>query len=186
MIQDAGGIAIIVLCYVCLAIIVFAPTLYAVWFYLVSRKIRGKSRWLLRTALSVFLINAVCAYLLLNLASEYFLNFKAAEKDAVATDAIRSAIASQNRFFHLHGRYYPIGPVRGPYQDENGLTVEKDVILEVSPVRDKKTGAESFEAYAVHVWGRKVVTGRPEGAADAPFDRDEATRIRAKLFNSVK
>jgi hypothetical protein len=186
MLQDVAGLAIIVLFYVCLAIIVFAPTLYAVWFYIVSRKIKGKSNRLLKTAISVFLVNAVFAYLLLSLASQYFLPQQAAEKDAAATDTIRTAIASQKRFFDRHGRYYLVGPVRGPYNDEYGVVVEKDVILEVTPMRDKKTGAESFEAYAIHVWGRKVVSGRPSRAEDASLEPDEEHRIRAKLFNSLK
>jgi len=186
MIQDAFGIAIILLCYVCLAIIVFAPTLYAVWFYVVSCKIRGESRGLPRTALSVFLVNAVFAYLLLSLASQHFLPASAAENAAGATAAVQTAIASQKHFFDLHGRYYPVGPVRGPYKDEYGVAVEKNVILEVTPVPDKKRGEESFEAYAIHIWGRKVVSGNPDRGAGVSLDPEEANRIRARLFNSVK
>lgn len=73
MLRDIIGTSIIVLVYLCLIVIVFAPTIYAVWFYIIGRRITSKSSGLLRIAVTTFCINAVIAYFLFRLAFEYFL-----------------------------------------------------------------------------------------------------------------
>ena len=44
MVQDIIGVLVIVLVYVCVFIVVFSPTLYAFWIYLVSRKVKMKRK----------------------------------------------------------------------------------------------------------------------------------------------
>ena len=78
-----------------------------------------------------------------HLSIDYFLTHKVAEKDAAALEAIHEAEASQRKFYRLYGRYYSVGPVRGPYRDEHGLNVKKDVILQVVPVYDKEARKEA-------------------------------------------
>lgn len=73
MLRDIIGTSIIVLVYLCLIVIVFAPTIYAVLFYIIGRRITSKSSGLLRIAVTTFCINAVIAYFLFRLAFEYFL-----------------------------------------------------------------------------------------------------------------
>ena len=77
---------------------------------------------------------------------EVLLPHRMAEIDGLATRSMESAILAQKNFFGSHGRYYSVGPVRGPYTDDNGLKVEKDVILQAEPQWDKRTQNESFKA----------------------------------------
>jgi hypothetical protein len=127
------------------------------------------------------------AYALFHLGVNYVLTHKVAEKDAAAMDAIRAAEVSQKKFFDSHGRYYAVGPVRGPYKDEHGLSVKKDVVLQVIPVYDKEVGREAYRAYAVHVWGRTVAHRDKKGRVDqAPPDSKDLARMREKLIRSVQ
>jgi hypothetical protein len=76
MLREIIGTSIIALVYLCLLVIIFAQTLYALWFYIIGRRISAKSRGLLRIALTTFCINAVIAYFLFRLAFDYFLSTK--------------------------------------------------------------------------------------------------------------
>lgn len=181
------SIAIIALVYICLLIVVFFPTLYAGWIYLVSRKLAVKKKGLLRIALSTFCINAIIVYFLFHLAFDYFLNSKVAEMEAQAAATLRNAVSSQEKFYASHGRYYPLGPVKGPYRDEHGLSVEKDVILEIEPLWDKADQKETFQAYAIHYWGRQLLFITRDGKIERVSPGSELeTRIRSKLIQSVR
>jgi len=188
MVRDILGIAIIVVVYACFLVIVFSPTLYAAWFYIVGRKMAAKSKGrLLRTALFTFSVNLILAYFLVHLGFDYFLTSQVNEKDAIAGQAVRNALVSEEAYHAKHGRYYPVGPIRGPYRDEHGLVVDKDVILEVVPVWDKDRGVETFQAHAVHVWGRNLLIGAKDGKVEkAPPDSEQAAALKAKLLNSVR
>jgi hypothetical protein len=187
MLQTVVAGMIIVLCYVCIGIIVFAPTIYAVWFYVVSRKVSTYRGKLLKTAMSTFAVNAVAAYLLFYLAIDLFLVPNLAAKDEAARRTVEQAIQLQEKHFAAHGKYNPVGPVRGPYEDDSGLIVPKDVIIEIAPAWDKHAGRDTFRAHAVHVWGEKAVLRRGDGAVvEAPAGSTEAEAIRGKLIRSVK
>jgi hypothetical protein len=187
MARDMVGVAIIILVYACFVIIIFSPTLYAAWLYIVGRRMKLKSTRLLRTALITFLMNLVLAGLLVHLGFDYFLPSSIKEKDDIAGQAVENAMLSEERFHASHGRYYPVGPIRGPYRNEQGLVVEKDVILEVVPVWDKERGIETFQAYALHVWGRNLLMNTKDGKVEkAPQDSDNAAKTKAKLLNSVR
>lgn len=181
------GTLIVGLIYFCLLVVIFSPTIYAVWFYLMGRKVQIRSRGLLRIAVMTGCANLIAAYFLMHFAFGYFLAFKVAEKEALAMQTMRNAIVSQQRFFATHGRYYSVGPVRGPYHNDRGLTVDKDVILEVVPQWDKAKAQETFQAYALHVWGKGLLQNTTEGKVEeAPADSEVSTKVRSKLLNSVK
>ncbi len=185
MIVDYIGLAVIFIVYLCLFIIVFSPTLYAVWFYFISRQVSLKRKGLLRIALTTCCINLIVAYFLFHLAFDYFLVSKVAEKDAVAQETIVSAVASEKRFFADRGRYYPVGPVRGPYKNDRGLKVPKDVILEIVPKRNKSTGKETFDAYAVHIWGSSLLMSSHDGKVErAPKDSQQYSHINERLLKN--
>lgn len=185
MIVDYIGLALIFLVYLCLFIIVFSPTLYAVWFYFISRQVRVKKKGLLRIALTTFCINLIVAYFLIHLAFDYFLVSKVAENDASAREAIVSAVASEKRFFSDHGRYYSFGPVRGPYRNDRGLKVPKDVILEVVPKRNKSPEKPTFEVYALHIWGSGLQMSTADGKAQgAPKDSPDHSQIHKRLLKN--
>ncbi len=179
--------SITIVCFACLAIIVFAPSIYAGWFYLISRKVGGKSKKTLSATLTTFAINLILAYALFHLGVDYFFSAKIAERDSAAREAVESAVRSQKRFFDSHGRYYSVGPVRGPYQDEYGLSVKKDVILRVEPEWDKERARDSFRAYALNVWGRAVIIRGTDGRVlTLDADSEKAEKIRRKLVRSVQ
>ncbi len=190
MISNVLGMALIGLFYLCCLIVIFAPTIYAGWFYLVSRKLAVRPRNLsrvFRVFLYTLCINAMVAYFGIHLALDYFLGAKAAENRASVIATMSNAVASQEKFFASHGRHYAVGPVRGPYEDEHGLRVEKDVILEVTPQWDQKSQTEKFRAYAVHVWGRDLFVNSGDGKIrEMPLDSEESARIRSKLLRSVR
>ncbi|MCA1959943.1 MAG: hypothetical protein LDL33_04025 [Desulfomonile sp.] len=187
MFQKVVTFSILGLCYLCLAIIVFAPTLYAAWFYYLSREDSRRKAKLLRATLTTFIVNAVFAYLLGTLAYNYLVPPMLAKNDATAVETVRSAIESQERHFVSRGRYYAVGPVKGPYQDEFGLSVPQGVILQVTPVWDKEADKETFEAHAVNIWGSKVLWRRSDGRiAHLSNNSDEASRLKAKLLRSVE
>jgi hypothetical protein len=185
--RDIIGILIIALIYFCLLVVVFGPTIYAVWFYLVGRRVQIKSRGLLKIAIMTGCANVIVAYFLMHLAFDYLLASKVAEQDAQAMQTMQNAIVSQQRFFAAHGRYYAVGPVRGPYQNDLGLSVERDVILQVVPHWDKAKAQETFQAYALHVWGKGVLQNTTGGKVEkAPADSEGSAMIRSKMLNSVK
>jgi hypothetical protein len=188
MVRDVIGIAIIVLVYACLIVIVFSPTIYAVWFCVVGRKMALKNKQrLLRTALMTFCINLILAYFLVHFGFDYVVTSRISEMDDAVGQSVRNAVVSEEKFFARHGRYYPVGPVRGPYKDDHGLVVGKDVVLEVVPVWDKDRGAETFKAYAVHIWGRNLISTTKNGKVEkAAPDSEETARLRAKLLRSVR
>jgi len=187
MLREVLFTSVIVLVYACFFIIVFAPSIYAFWFYIVARKISKRSRGLLRVAIITLSLNAVIAYFLCHLAFNYFVPARLADNDAMLEKTVRDALVIQERFFAAHGRYYALGPVRGPYQDENGLYVDKDVVLEVVPVWDRIRGRETFLASAVHVWGNGLVMIRGDGkVVRGEPGSDDSSRLRRKLLNSVK
>jgi hypothetical protein len=185
--REIIGILIIALIYFCLLIVVFTPTIYAVWFYVMGRKVQIKCRGLLRIAILTGCANVIVAYFLMHLAFDYFLTSKVAEQEALTMQTMNNAIASQQKFFAAHGRYYAVGPVRGPYRNDLGLTVDKDVILEVVPQWDKAKAKETFQAYALNVWGKSLLLKTAEGKVEkAPADSEVAAMVRSKLLNSVK
>lgn len=185
MIMDYIGLAVIFVVYLCLFIIVFSPTLYAVWFYFISRQVSVKRKGLLRIAMTTCCINVIVAYFLVHLAFDYFLVSKVAEKDALARQAIVSAVASEKHFSATRGRYYSVGPVRGPYENDRGLKVPKDVILEVVEKQDQATGKATFEAYALHVWGSGPLIATDKGKVEpAPKDSQKFALIRERLLKN--
>jgi hypothetical protein len=187
MLRDIIGFSVIALVYLCFLILIFAPTIYAAWLYLVARKLTTKRKGVTKLLLYTFCLNAIIAYFLVTLAFDYFLGAKSAEGENSVTLTVKNAVESQNNYFAKHGRYYDVGPVRGPYRDEYGLNVEKDVILYVAPKWDNDSKRESFQAYVFYIWGKAVVESGDDGKLKKlPPDSEESARIRSKLLNSVK
>ncbi len=187
MLSNIIGFTIVALVYLCLIVLVFTPTIYAGWMYLAGRKLTTKRKGITKLFLYVFLINLVVAYFLFHLGFDYFLSAKSSQREALLASTIQKAITSQQNYFSQKGRYYAVGPVRGPYKDEYGLQVEKDVILYVNPMWDKDLGRESFQAYAIHTWGNEPVEAVINGQMKKfPPDSEEFVRIRSKLLNSAK
>jgi len=171
----------------CFLILIFTPTIYAAWLYLVARKLTTKRKGVTKLLLYTFCVNAIIAYFVTHLAFDYFLGAKSAERENSVTLTMQNAVASQKRYFAEHGRYYAVGPVRGPYNDEYGLHVKKDVILYVTPKWDKDSQRENFQAYAIYFWNRGVVEGSSDGKLkELSPDSEESVRIRSKLLNSVR
>ena len=187
MFQYIISLCVIGLVYVCLFILIFSPTLYAFWFYLIGNKVRLKKKSLLRIALTTFVINAVIAFFLVHLAFDYFLTAKVAEKDALAAQSLESALTAEKKFYRVHGRYYAVGPVRGPYRDDHGLTVQQGVILAVEPRWDKAKNREVLDAYALHVLGNNLLTGTEDGKVKRVTDKSPVfDKLRKKLMRSVQ
>lgn len=187
MLQEIVIYCVLALVYFCLLIVIFSPSIYAIWLYIVSRRVKIRRAGALKIAVTTFCINALLAYFVIHLAFDYFLTTKVAEKDALAGQTLRNAVVSQKKFFQSYGRYYSVGPVRGPYQDGQGLTVEKDVILFIEPHWDKARGREAFNAYALHVWGKSLLTSSEDGKVRAaPDESDYFDRLRKKMILSVK
>lgn len=187
MLQQTIGLIVLLICYVCFAVIVFSPTIYVAWLYVASRRTPSEAPVRPRILVSTLVVNAILGYLLAYLAYDYFVITQVAEQDATAVAAVREAIESERRYFAAQGRYYEVGPVRGPYENEHGLKVSANVILEVVSGWDAQEEKETFQAYAAHVRGRKAVQGGPDGNVEqiAP-DSARAFSIRSKLINSVK
>ncbi len=187
MLHHIIGFGIIALVYLCFVIVIFAPTIYAAWLYLVTRKISVKRKSITKLLVYVFAINLIIAYFLVHFAFDYFLRTKNAERENSVTFTITNAVASQQKYFARYGRYYPVGPVRGPYKDEYGLNVEKDVVLYVAPNWDKDSQRESLHAYAIHTWGDTTLEIRDDGKLKklSP-DSEEFVSIRSRLLNSTK
>ncbi len=178
--------AILILFYFCAAIIVFAPSIYMGWIYIISRKTPGTKKGMLRPTLITIAVNLLLAYFLVHLALDQFVYKEIAKNDAIARNVLSDTIEAQKRFFSNHGRYYSVGPVRGPYKDEHGLEVSKDVIVRVVPKWDETGQKHTFEAYAIHVLGREILVGTPErGVKKTRGDAEKAEAVRAKLLRSV-
>jgi hypothetical protein len=187
MAREIVGTGIVGLVYFCCLIVIFSPTIYVCWLYVIGRKVEGKARGLGRLSCLTFAINLMVAYFLIKLAFEGFLVNKVAEWQNVTVAAIGSAVAAEKRHFQSHGKYYAVGPVRGPYSDQYGLSVNADVILEVVPSWDSALKRETFRVYAVHVLAKKLIEGSGDGkVAQAPPESRESQTITSKLFNSVK
>ena len=187
MLHDIVGFGIIALVYLCFLILIFTQTIYAAWLYLVARKLTTKRKGVTKLLLYTFCLNAIIAYFVAQLAFDYFLGAKSAETENSVTLTMQNAVASQNKYFAKYGRYYAVGPVRGPHKDEYGLNVAKDVILYVTPKWDKNSRRESFQAYAIYFWSKDVVEGSDDGKfKKLPPDSEESLRIRSKLLNSVR
>lgn len=190
MVGDILGVALIGLFYACCFVLIFAPTIYAGWFYLVSRKLairRQNLARVVRVFLYILCVNVIVAYFGILLIFDYFLGVKAVENQASVRITMQNALTTEEKFFAAHGRYYAVGPVRGPYRDEHGLNVEKDVILLVTPLWDEKSQKERFDAYAFHVWGKEILTNSGDGKVRELLpDSEESERIRGKLLRSVK
>lgn len=187
MLTQIFAIAVIALVYLCLAVIVFAPSIYVWWIYYVAGRVGGRSKRLLRTALTILVINLIVVYFLVHLGSNYVLSNRVARQDAAAVETVRDAVGAQERFFQKHGRYYAVGPVRGPHRDEYGLEVEDDLILQVVPRWNTDKNRPGFQAYALHVWGNKVALADEEGTVrQKKRDSREGERISRRLVLSVK
>lgn len=187
MVKQLVTTSIVVIIYLCIFIVLFSPSLYAGWLYLMSRYTKVRQRGMLRVAITTLALNLIFALFLFHLTFNHFLTYKTAEKDAEAVQAVQNAITTQENFYSSYGRYYSVGPVRGPYQDDHGLTVEKDVILQVEPHWDAIGAKETYDAYALHVLGKDLVIKTDEGKVEkAPADSQQSSAIRSKLLNSVK
>jgi hypothetical protein len=187
MLTHLFAISIIGLVYFCLLIVVFSPSIYAFWIFLISRKVSAGKKGPLKIAISIFCINLLIVYFLVHIAFDYVLAAKVAQNEALAATTMRTAIASQQKFFAAHGRYYSVGPVEGPYHDKYGLNVEKDVILEVDPKWDKADKKETFDAFAIHRWGTHLLFRAKDGKVEkAPPGSKLEVRMRSKLIESVR
>ena len=187
MLRDIIGFGLIGLVYLCFLILIFTPTIYAAWLYLVAKKLTTKRKGVTKLLLYTFCLNAIIAYFVASLAFDYFLGAKSAERENSVTLTMQNAVDSQNKYFAKYGRYYAVGPVRGPYKDDYGLDVEKDVILYITPKWDKDSQQESFQAYAIYFWSKEVVEGSHDGKLKKlPQDSEESVRMRFKLLNSVR
>ena len=76
MLHHIIGFGIIALVYLCFVIVIFAPTIYAAWLYLVTRKISVKRKSITKLLVYVFAINLIIAYFLVHFAFDYFLRTK--------------------------------------------------------------------------------------------------------------
>ena len=187
MVQDVAGIALLVIVYVCLGIIVLAPTIYLAWFYVVSRKIRGVGKVSLRSVILTAIANVIVGYFIFFLIHGWIYVPNVNSNDAIARALVEKTIASEKVFFEKHGRYYEVGPVRGPYSEPNGIKIEKNVILEVTRMWDKSRKKESFQAIAMHLWGDKIFTGNAGGIEEENHaDSAQAASIRARLIANTK
>lgn len=187
MAREIVGTGIVGLVYLFCLIVIFSPTVYVCWLYVIGRKVGGKAKGLARLSCLTFAINLMVAYFLVKLAFEGFLVNKVTEWQNATIAAIGSAVTAEKRFFRSHGRYYEVGPVRGPYEDQYGLSVKQDVILEVVPSWDKELKKETFRVYAVHVLAKRLMecsqNATPASAAPASPENE---KIKSRLFDSVK
>jgi hypothetical protein len=181
------GFAVLTIVYLCLIIIAFAPTLYMVWIFILDRKIKLNQPRIRRHLIVTGCVNLALVVGIYSLAMYYVLPSKVAELDTTVQCALKSALAAENAYFQLHGKYYAFGPVRGPYTDAHGVTVDENVIIQVEPHWESNTGHPTFEAHALNVWGQNVFGARPSGKEpEVIADPELRAGIRSKLINSVK
>lgn len=189
--EKAITISIVGVFYVCLLVVLFAPTLYTGWFYYISRKLsmKNKKKKLFQTFTVTFLLNIIVVYVLFSIMFKYILPSQIKAKDQIAKQTMESVQKSQEKFFSEHGRYYMVGPVRGPYKDSHGLKVAENVIVQAVP-QFAQAGAQTqqtFEAYAIHVWGNSAYVREPDGTVKTINNNSsEVKNIRSKLIRSVK
>jgi hypothetical protein len=176
--------------YICLTVVLFAPSLYAGWFYYLSRKLAKKKprKKMLQSVMTTFLINLALVYALYSLMFNYILPSQIQAKNRMAKNAIQSVEESQEEFYSKHGRYYMLGPVRGPYTDPHGLEVGENVIIQAAPKwTEDSPPEETFEAYAIHVWGNTAFVRKPDGTIKKlNGDSPAVEGLRSKLIRSVK
>jgi hypothetical protein len=186
MVKTIAGFMIIGLVYLCLAVLLFTPTIYAVWIYLIAEKVKGERRSL-RSLLTIILINLITAYAVFHFSFGFIVPSQLAESDNTALQTIKDAIVCERNHFNKHGRYFSVGPIRGPYSDEKGITVARDVILTVEPYWNTPRGKEGFYAYAMHVWGKSVIYADDDGKFESTDKNSESvSQIKSKLLNSTK
>ena len=187
MAQDIVGITLIVIVYICLGIIILAPTIYLAWFYVVSRKIRGVGKVSIRSLILTFIANAIIGYFIFFLIHSWLYVPAVTSNDTIAREMMGRTIAAQKAFYKTHGRYYEVGPARGPFSEPNGLKIEKNVIVEVIRKWDKSRKKESFRAYGMHIWGDKLFTADTQGISEESHaDSTQAASIRSKLIESTR
>jgi hypothetical protein len=187
MIKTAIGIIIIGLVYLCLAILLFAPTIYAVWIYVIGRKVKLRRRNPLNSLLSTVLINLIIVYVIFHFGFGSLAPSILAETDNLALQTMKDAIVCERKHFDKHGRYFSVGPVKGPYDDENGVKVPRDVILMIEPYWNKSHGKEDISAYAMHVWGKNVAHGDALGNLESTSrDSQSVSQVKSKLLNSTR
>ncbi len=116
MVREIVGTVLVALVYFCFLVVIFGPTIYAVWLYVMGRKVKGKARGLLRLAYLTFFINLVVAYFLVKLAFECFLTTKVAEWQSLTTATIHSAVAAEERFFKTRGKVLLSGTCARAFQ----------------------------------------------------------------------
>ena len=73
MLRDIIGFGVIGLVYLCFLILIFTPTIYAAWLYLVAKKLTTKRKGVTKLLLYTFCLNAIIAYFVASLAFDYFL-----------------------------------------------------------------------------------------------------------------
>ncbi len=188
--EKAITISIVGIFYACLLVVLFAPSLYTGWFYYISRKLsmKNKKQKLFRTFTVTFLLNLIVVYVLFSIMFKHVLPSQIKAKDQMAHKTMKSVQESQQRFFSEHGRYYMVGPVRGPYKDPHGLKVAENVIVQAVPkfTRDSKS-KQTFKAYAIHVWGNSAYVREPDGTVKTLNNNSsEVKGIRSKLIRSAK
>jgi hypothetical protein len=187
MVKLIAGLIIIGLVYLCLAVLLFAPTIYAAWIYLMGRKVKLRKRSNFRALLTTILINLIIVYVIFHFSFGVVVPSKLAETDNLALQTMKDAIVCEHKHFNKHGRYFSVGPVRGPYNDENGVMVARDVILMIEPYWNKSPGKEGFYAYAMHVWGKSMIYADADGKLESTDrDSESVSQIKSKLLNSTK
>jgi uncharacterized membrane protein (GlpM family) len=187
MVQDILGITILVIVYICLGIIILGPTLYLAWFYVVSRNIRGVGKVSLRSLILTAIANVIVGYFIFFLIHSWFYVPAIASNDTIARELVEKTVISEKAFYEKHGRYYQVGPVRGPYSAPNGIKIDKDIILEATRMWDKNNKRESFRVYGMHLWGDKIFIGDAQGIDEENYsDSAQASSIRARLIKSTK
>lgn len=187
MLQEIAGILILVAVYACLGVIIFAPSLFAGWLYLIGRKLPKSGSRVFRIFLMTVALNLIIAAGLYRVVSDYLLPIANAGNDASAMESLRSAVVSQEKRKAARGAYQAVGPVRGPFADNFGLVVNKDVVLMAEPVWDSKKQRQTFVVVALHVWGDSVAMREGDGSIGfKPGESPETESLRGKLLRSVR
>ncbi len=180
--------SLVALVYLCLFVIFFSPSIYAFWIYLVGRKVKFKKTGrMLRTALTALMVNILVVCVLVHAAFNFVVPKKVADMEKLIDHSITNAKAAQEKFFAANGRYYSLGPVRGPFKDAYGAAVEENVVVQVEPVWKVGEPKESFQAYAVHMWTDKVLAASTDSnGPQVVTDPELQAKIRSRLIHSVK
>lgn len=181
------GVSIIILIYLCIAVILFAPSIYVISIYVIGRKAKLKKQGNLKVVLSTCCINLLIVYLLYQIAFHAIVPQKVAEYDELVRKSVKSAAQAEELNFQKTGTSYDIGPFKGPLNDKNGLVIEKDVILRTDPEWDKNSNKQTFVTLALHLWGDIVMRSVQGGPIERISSKDQTgSQLRSKLLNSVK